>query len=88
MSYRVVKFQQTPNPNALKVILDRPLPEPIRSFRHAVDAEGDALGEALFALPGVTGVLLSGPWLTVNKSPAAAWTAIRRGVERVLSATA
>lgn len=88
MSYRVVKFQETPNPNALKVILDRPLPEPIRSFRHADDAKGDALGEALFALPGVTGVLLSGEWLTVNKSPAAAWGGIKTGVERVLGGAA
>src|SRR5438128_1453945 len=68
MPYTVQEFQPTPNPNALKCVLDRPLPEPIRSFRSAAEAAGDPLGSALFAVPGVTAVLLSGGWLTVNKT--------------------
>jgi hypothetical protein len=84
MPHRVVEFQPTPNPNALKCILDAPLPEPIRSFRTAQQAAGDPLGEALIAIPGVTGVLLSGAWMTVNKAPQTEWTAVKRAVQDVL----
>ena len=41
------------------------------------------LAAALFAVEGVTGVLLMGDWLTVNKSPEAKWPAIKRGVEKL-----
>jgi hypothetical protein len=84
MPYTVQEFQPTPNPNALKCVLDRPLPEPIRSFRSAAEAAGDPLGNALFAVPGVTGVLLSGGWLTVNKTKDAAWAGVKRGVQDAL----
>ena len=87
MAYTVTKFQPTPNPNALKCVLDRPLPEPIRSYRAREQAEADPLGAALFAVPGVTGVLLSGGWLTVNKSPEADWSGVKKGIEAVLKGT-
>lgn len=85
MAFAVREFQPTPNPNALKCVLDAPLPEPVRSFRKREEAAGHALAEAVFAVPGVTGLLLSGGWLTVNKSPDADWKAIRQGVQQALS---
>ena len=84
MSYRIVEFQPTPNPNALKCILDAPLPEPIRSFRRKDEAAADPLGSRLMAIPGVTSVLLSGAWMTVNKSPDAAWPAVKKAAQDVL----
>lgn len=88
MAFAVREFQSTPNPNALKCVLNAPLPEPllnsVRSFRKREEAAGHALAEALFAVPGVTGLLLSGDWLTVNKSPEADWKAIRQGVQQAL----
>lgn len=85
MPYKVTRFQPTPNPNALKCILDSPLPEPIRSFRRKEDAAADLLGAALFSIPGVTGLLLSGSWLTVNKAPDADWSPIKKAVHSILS---
>lgn len=85
MPYRIVEFQTTPNPNALKCILDTPLPEPIRSFRTAESAAGDAVAEALFAVPGVQGVLLSGGWLTINKAPDASWPGVKKGAQAALA---
>lgn len=84
MSHRILEFQPTPNPNALKCILDVPLPEPIRSFRRKDEAAADPLGAQLMAIPGVTTVLLSGGWMTVNKAPDAAWPAVKRAVQDVL----
>lgn len=87
MPYSIREFQTTPNPNALKCILDKPLSpaaEAIRSFRARHEAAGDPLGEALFAIPGVSSVLLSGDWLTVNKTSDALWPGIKKGVQDVL----
>ena len=86
MSHRIVEFQPTPNPNALKCVLDAPLPAPIRSFRKRADAAGDPLGERLLAIPGVSSVLLSGPWMTVNKTPEADWSGVKRAVQDALQA--
>lgn len=85
MPYQVVEFQPTPNPNALKCILDRPLPEPARSFRSPAEAQSDPLAARLFAVPGVTSLLLSGEWMTVNKHPESDWPAVRRAVQDVLA---
>lgn len=84
MPYKVVRFQNTPNPNALKCILDRPVPAHPRSYFSAPEARGDALGSALFAIGGITNVLIGDGWVTVNKSPEALWDPIKSGVERVL----
>jgi len=82
--YKVLRFQPTPNPNALKCILDGALPEPIRSYRAPAEGQGDPLACELFAIPGVTGLLISGKWITVSKDGGADWLAIRSGVEAVL----
>lgn len=85
MPYTVTQFQPTPNPNALKCILDRRLPDPPRSFRSAQEAAGDPLATLLFAVPGVVGLLLSGDWLTVNKSPETDWGSVKKGLQRALA---
>ncbi len=84
MPYKVVRFQPTPNPNALKCILDGALPEPIRSYRSADQAKDDPLGRALFQIPGVTSLLLSGQWLTVNKAEGSDWGVIKPAVQAEL----
>lgn len=82
---RVRSFQPTPNPNALKCVLDRPIDGPIRSYRTPVEVGSDPLAVALFGVPGVSAVLISGEWLTVNKSPDADWASVKSGVQRVLA---
>lgn len=88
MAVTVIRFETTPNPNALKCVLSGRVSDGSRPFRSA-EAAGDGgmpLAVALFAVDGVTGVLLCGDWLTVNKSPEAKWPAIKRGVEKALAA--
>lgn len=84
MPYTVVEFQPTPNPNALKCILDKPIDQGIRSFRSRAEASGDAIAAAMFAHTGVTSVLFGGGWMTVNKAPEAEWPKVKRHVQDVL----
>lgn len=84
MSYRVIEFETTPNPNAVKCWLDRPISDGPRSFRDAAMAAGDPIAAALFAQAGVTNVLFNGDWLTVNKPIDADWSNIKAKVKRVL----
>jgi NFU1 iron-sulfur cluster scaffold homolog, mitochondrial len=84
MAFQVRAFEPTPNPNALKVVLDRSPTETPKSYRDAAAAAGDPLASALFAIPGVSNVLLHEGWLTVGKDAGAEWKALRPRIERVL----
>lgn len=86
MPFKVARFQETPNPNALKCVLDRPVGPPIRSYRSRDEARSDdILAAALFSVEGVTGLLISGEWITVNKDPGSPWPRVRKGVENALA---
>lgn len=82
---RVSEVQSTPNPNALKFVLDRPIADQPSSFLSADAAQAHALAARLFAIPGVTSVLLLGDFVTVNKRPEVRWPQIRPAVLKVLA---
>lgn len=84
MSYKVTRFQDTPNPNALKCVLDRSPSATPRSYFTAAEAKDDPLGSKLFAIRGVTNVLINDGWITVCKAADAPWKPIRSAIERVL----
>jgi hypothetical protein len=79
-----LRFETTPNPNALKCVLATPRMGPIVSAGKAEEAGGDAQALALLAVPGVTRVLLHTAFVTVSKDPAADWAPIKRAVKKVL----
>lgn len=85
MALRVASFDPTPNPNAVKCVLDGDGPDRPRSYFNASMAAGDPLAEALFAIEGVTTVLIHTAFITVNKTPEADWKPIRTGVEAALA---
>ena len=85
MGFKVSEIQPTPNPNALKFVLDRTVADPPISFLSAEAAHDHPLGSKLFAVPGVSSLLLLGDFITVNKLPEADWPAIKRGVREVLA---
>lgn len=84
MPYKVVSFETTPNPNAIKCVLDRSPGERPRSYFNAESAQGDPLAAALFGIDGVTNVLIHTQWISVNKTPEADWAGVKAGVRRVL----
>jgi hypothetical protein len=85
VAFTVREVQPTPNPNAMKFLLDRSISDQSVSFFDARAAQGHPVASHLFAVPGVTSILLLGDFITVNKSPAAKWPAITAEVKRVLA---
>lgn len=84
MGISVAEIQPTPNPNALKFVLDRAVTDQPMSFFDAEAARGHPLASRLFAVPGVASLLLLGDFVTVNKRPEAAWPAIKKAVRSAL----
>jgi NFU1 iron-sulfur cluster scaffold homolog, mitochondrial len=72
---KVINIEPTPNPDALKFVVQRPiLKKGVRSFRDFGAAVGDPLGSALFAMGQVTSVFYMDRFVTVNKDTDAQWT--------------
>jgi hypothetical protein len=87
--HRVVEFQETPNPNAVKCILDPPAsPAPelgMRSYQSHAAASSDPLAAALLAVPGIVGVFINQGWVTVSKDPDSEWKTVKAAVRKVLA---
>ena len=84
MGFRVIEIQSTPNPNALKFVLDRPVAPQPTSYFNAAAAVGDPLASKLFGIQGISSLLLLGDFITINKSPDAPWDDIKRKAAAVL----
>ena len=85
MGFKVVEIQPTPNPNAVKFVLNGPVSQQPLSFFNVAAAKGFPLAEALFAIEGVTSLLLLGDFITINKSSAADWADITPRARAVLA---
>jgi len=85
MPFHITRFEPTPNPNAMKCWLDRPISEGPRSFLDAAMAAEHPVAAALFEKAGAVCVLLNGDWLTVNKRPDADWRAVKAAVQHILA---
>ncbi len=72
MPYSIKQIEQTPNPRARKLIVE-PAPGSIRSYFKRDDAAGDPMGAALFAVEGVTNVLIHTGFVSVCIGPEANW---------------
>lgn len=86
--YNVREFQETPNPAALKCVLDRPVDPfdvPIRSYRSAEAAAADPLASRLFAVPGVANVLIADTWVTIGKADSVAWKTLKPAITKALA---
>jgi hypothetical protein len=86
MGFRVIEIQPTPNPNAMKFVLDRPVSQQPMSFFNAAAANDFPLAKRLFEIPGVSSLLLLGDFITINRSPQTDWDDIKAQVKAVLSA--
>ena len=90
MAETTVRFSPTPNPNAGKFTLNRPVVEgsASKSFYNAEDAAGHAMASALFELEGVASLFMVADFVTVTKSADADWgklvPEVTATIERVL----
>lgn len=69
-----ISVQDTPNPDARRFVLDKPVQDAPRGrFFTDPDATDDALAKALLELEGVSGAMLLPTSVTVNKDADASW---------------
>ena len=75
-----------------KFLVDRPVYAGVRRFGSAADATGSPLAEALYAIPGVTELIVSGNLVTVVKDSPEPWQVFGRqigaAIRRALSGEA
>lgn len=77
--------ERTPNPLSVRFTVNRILMEKGgRSFSSLEKSRGSSLPEALFALPGITGVLVARNFLTVTAQPGTDWSTLWTSVEAVI----
>lgn len=82
-----ITIQGTPNPNAAKFVLDRPVPGGgSRSYFDADSAAEDALAARLFELEGVRALLFVENFITVTKADEAEWDALVQDVRTAIQA--
>lgn len=84
MTIRVTKFEQTPNPLAIKATLSTAITEQRRAYRGSEAVGDDELARAIFELPGVIGVLILSDFITISKTPEASWRPIKSGLRKIL----
>ncbi len=85
MAFVVREVQPTPNPNAVKFVLDRVISDRPMSFLDPSSGGDHPVAVRLFAISGVTSLLLLGDFVTVNKRPEARWADIKTKVEQALA---
>ncbi len=84
---KVQSVQPTPNPNAFKFLLDeKVVPSGVLNYTQASEASGDPLGEALFAVNGVSTLFFCDNFITVSMVENADWREVHDAVVQVLEA--
>ncbi|MBN1488817.1 MAG: NifU N-terminal domain-containing protein [Phycisphaerae bacterium] len=86
MSDLVITPMPTPNPNSVKFAADRQLHDgPTKTFYNAEAAEADPVAKRLFALGGVTGVMLLNDFCSVNQDGSRDWDELTPEVIAILT---
>ena len=63
-----------------KFLVDRPVTAGLRRFASPEEGAGSPLAEALFAIPGITEIIVSGNLVTVVKDTPTPWQALGKSV--------
>lgn len=77
-----IQIDNTPNPNALKFTIGRPVGGPA-TFSPARPTD-DPLGLALLAVEGVASVFMTADFVTITRDPGADWEMIAATVAPIL----
>ncbi len=81
----MIAISQTPNPNAMKFTVGKPVaPEGSRTFADVDAAAADPVAQAIFEGGGVTNVFMVNDFVTVSREPGADWEPIVERVTRAL----
>jgi hypothetical protein len=85
LQFEVREVQPTPNPNAVKFVLDRVIADRPMSFLNPAAGNEDPIASRLFAINGVSGLFFLGDFVTVTKRPEARWAEINAKVKQTLA---
>ncbi len=78
-------IQSTPNPNALKFVLNVPVKtEGKVTFKSAANAKNNPLAAALFTVPNVTEVYFFDNYITVTQDGNAEWDTIEEQIKKII----
>lgn len=84
--YHVIDVELTPNPHALKFILNEKLLKfESRQYNSKPEAEHDALARSIFEIEGVVSVFYMDKFVTIEKSKDSDWGKIQRPFVTLLS---
>jgi len=76
---KIREIERTPNPDAMRFVLDEPLTNGItRSFENVMEAENDELASSLFAIYSVINVYYVDKYVTVTQDGSAVWSELLR----------
>ncbi len=82
---KIRRYEPTPNPDALKCLLDTTISDRPCSFIGAAQAKDHPLVAPMFARARLRAVLINTDWITINKEPDADWKEIKPIVEAILA---
>ena len=83
---KVTSIQPTPNPNAFKFLMDKPMAQSgqTQAYAKPEQAKDDALAQAMFAVPGVETLFFCDNFVTVSMTAEADWRAVAEQVTKLL----
>lgn len=82
---QVLRVEPTPNPNAIKFVLDAMLGSP-SEYRSAEEAASNDLAKELFAMDGIEALFLSENFVTVTMNPSADWHQVHEQARKLIEA--
>jgi hypothetical protein len=84
-----VRFQPTPNPNAGKFVVNRPVVggNASKSYYNALQAADQPVASALFEIPGVQSLFMVEDFITVTKAADADWQQLIPEVSAAIAKT-
>lgn len=79
---KIAEIEHTPNPNAMKFVLNEPLTNGFttRSFDSPEEAEAVPLARRIFEIDHVISVYFADRWLTVTQDGGASWPELMRQI--------
>lgn len=85
MGDAVIRGEDTPNPNARRYLVDRPVQEERKGrFFPRADEADHPLARALFGIEGVAAVMLLPTSVTVTKTASASWHDVDAEAQRAI----
>jgi len=83
---KVTSIQPTPNPNAFKFLMDKPMAKPgqTQAYAKPEQAANDVLAQGMFAVPGVETLFFCDNFVTVSMTGDADWRAVAEQITKLL----